>query len=1086
MMQKNRKNALAVAISSALWGTAVYAQEPAPTTAPDMVEEIVVKGVRASQAKAIDIKRTNVNVVDSIVAEDIGKLPDSTITDSLQRVTGVQIKREANEGTSLNVRGMPQVLSTLNGEQFLSPWNITDVGANYGDIPAGMIGGVDVYKSQSANTLAGGIAGVVDLKTLRPLSLKDGFTGNLKLEASQGSLSKKEINSDGSAGTRKPDENISAFLGFNNGGDIGVTLGAFTQSSYNANYKLEVKPQLGFRDTRNGTSIDPLDLDSDGDLVNDWYLAPENYSASSNFMTRERTGGSFSIEAAVGDFVKVRGDVFYTHMEQFDRGVSVNFDGANNVYAYQVNGNASPNPWTKNEWRNVNGEVVPADTAGAQRGDGVYQDANGNYYPKPSNIDAGLYNTLLPGTQVGIGSDFSYIDDMGQQQTRSIHTLKVAEVLSPAFESKSSNGINRTGAINSNFQVDYDNQDNIKATLRFVHAEAEKEYREANLKQGSPAWLWPDLDGSPGKDPLTPYRLTVDYTGEFPSFSYDGDISDASKLALYQADAKGNNTEATLDVLRADINFAFDGDLVSSVDVGFRHGIRDAEYNEFYYVTPTGRYEDNQRIPITKRGQLLAGNQIWQRYPDFRYFDYTNEPQVYRDAGLHNNEFTSADPAITVFKDFGPFKGFEKGVSALDPATWDNPLEFMNRLYGNGEMSVKTVDDPANAYSVEEASTSAYFQLNLDDTDGIMGIPYKGNVGLQILSTDRTVDRHNVPEVLDIYNSIGYQDYQKLAFVYDVETKHKSFVQTLPSLNLNFFPKDDVVVRFGAAKTTTRNNLENVGSGLNLWYTECEKKDENGNRVLVLNSSGQLVGDKVTCTGGGNDKGNIDIKPWSANVYNLAAEWYFEENAILGVGLFKIDVDSAVQNFQERRNFLDGDGIDRGNTGNVWVSQNVGASSLYGLEMGYKQPFTFLPGAFLSATGVELNYTYSKNESADRDIQGNVLPLQSNSEHQSNFILWYDKSGLNVRLAYNWKSKEFDGFAGLNTSGQAVKLASWIEPQAYLDLSVSYWVNEHFSLFVNGTNLTEQSKKSYAQYSGQLNSIWVQERRYSAGITLSL
>lgn len=1067
MIQKNRKKALALAISSALLGNVAYAQEQTPTTTLDGVEEIIVKGVRASQAKAIDIKRNNVNVVDSIVAEDIGKLPDATITDSLQRVTGVQIKREANEGTSLNVRGMPQVLTTLNGEQFLSPWNITDVGANYGDIPAGMIGGVDVYKSQSANTLAGGIAGVVDLKTIKPLSLKEGFTGNVKLEASQGSRSKKEMNADGSSGTRKPDDNISVFLGFNNGGDIGVTVGGFKQSSYNANYQMNVNPQFAFLNKQNGTPTDPLDLDGDGDLVNDWYLAPDSYSVSSNFMTRERTGGSFSIEAAVGDFFTVRGDVFYTHMEQFDRGVRASFGGRDNVFSYQVNGSPS----------------APL---------GTYKDANGVNYPKPANPDAGLYNTLLPGTKVGDGSDFIYTDDMGVQQTRSIHTLQVAEVLSPDFQSISNSGINRTGALNSNLEVHYDNQDNIKATLRLVHAEAEKENRQATLMQGSPAWLWVDVDRDKngdrinGKDPITPYRLNVDYTGNFPSFNYDGDVSDASKLALYQSNATGNNTKATLDVVRADVNVAFDSKVISSVDAGFRYGVRDAEYTSFYYVTPTGRYDDDQRIPITKRNQLYAGNQIWQRYPDFRYFDYNRENATLRTAGLKDNGFRSDDPAITVFKDFGPFKGFENGVSALNPAAWDNPLDFMNRLYGNSDMSVKTVDDPAYAYRVEEASSSAYFQANLDDSEGFFGIPYKGNVGLQILSTDRTVDRNKIPEVLDVYNSIGAKDYQKLAFVYDVETKKKSFVQVLPSVNLNFFPLDDVIVRFGAAKTTTRNNLENVGSGLNLWYTQCEKKDENGNRVLVLNGAGQLVGDNVTCTGGGNDKGNIDIKPWEANVYNTAAEWYFAENAILGVGLFKIDVATAVQNFQERRSFVDADGIDRGNTGNVWVSQNVGASSLYGMEMGYKQPFSFLPGAFLSATGIELNYTYSKNESADKDIQGNVLPLQSNSEHQSNLILWYDKAGLNVRLAYNWKSREFDGFAGLNTSGQAVKLANWIEPQAYLDLSVSYWVNPHLSFFVNGTNLTEQSKKSYAQYSGQLQSIWVQERRYSAGVTLSL
>ncbi len=143
-----RKKALVLAIGCALYGVQAYAQEPAAAaTSDEQVEEVIVKGVRASQAKAIDIKRNSAVVVDSIVAEDIGKLPDMTITDSLQRVTGVQIKREANEGTSLNIRGMPQVLTTLNGEQFLSPWNITDVGANYSDVPASMIRGVDVYKS---------------------------------------------------------------------------------------------------------------------------------------------------------------------------------------------------------------------------------------------------------------------------------------------------------------------------------------------------------------------------------------------------------------------------------------------------------------------------------------------------------------------------------------------------------------------------------------------------------------------------------------------------------------------------------------------------------------------------------------------------------------------------------------------------------------------------------------------------------------------------------------------------------------------------------------------------------------------------
>lgn len=1051
-----RKKALVLAIGCALYGAQVYAQEPAAAaTSEEQVEEVIVKGVRASQAKAIDIKRSSAVVVDSIVAEDIGKLPDMTITDSLQRVTGVQIKREANEGTSLNIRGMPQVLTTLNGEQFLSPWNITDVGANYSDVPASMIRGVDVYKSQSAGAIPGGISGVVDLKTIRPLSLEDGFTGNLKLEASQGSRSDKEMKSDGTTGDRTPDDNINVFVGYKFNDRIAVTAGGYTSTTYNANYQMSQTQAFGFLDKRNGTPIDPADLNGDGDLVNDWYLVPTSFGAESSFMERERDGGSFSIEAELNDNFTLRGDVFYTQMEQYDRYVRATFDGENTPWSYALN-------------------------ADPRAPDNAFGDEFASLAPDVQYKEAGLYNVILPGSIFSPAGQFSYIDDAGQQQTRDLQALRVAEVFSPAFTSTSGGRINRTGAINSNIQLDYDNQDNIKASVRYIYAEAEKETRSASLQQGTPAWHWVDEDGINGKDVIKPYRVTVDYRGEFPSFAYDADLADASNLTYYQANATGNDTEATLNVFRTDLNYALNKGILASVDVGARYGVRDADYNAFYYVTPTGRYSDDQRIPLDKRNQLYSGNQVWQRYPDFRTFDYNLERQSLRDAGLYDNGFRANDPLIVPFTDFGPFKGFEKGVAAVNPAAWDNPLDFMNRLYPG----TKTVDDPAYAYAVEEASTAGYVQLNLDDQEGIFGIPYSGNVGLHVMRTDRTVDRNKVPEVLDIYNSIGEADYQKLAFVYDVETQERSFTQVLPSANFNFFPQDDVVIRLGAAKTTSRNNLENVGSGLSLWLSQCEKTDENGNRVLVVNGSGQLVGDTVTCTGGGSDQGNIDIKPWEANVYNTSAEWYFAENSILGLGLFLIDVDTAVQSLQERRNFVDADGIDRGNTGNVWISKNVSASKLYGVELGYKQPFDFLP-SFLSATGMEFNYTYSESDSGDEDLYGNSLPLQSNSKHQSNMILWYDKDGLNVRLAYNWKSEEYEGRAGLNTSGQPLNLGNWIEPTGYLDLSVSYWVNDHLSFSLAGTNLTEESKKSYAQFEDQVQSIWVQERRYTAGVTFT-
>lgn len=602
------------------------------------------------------------------------------------------------------------------------------------------------------------------------------------------------------------------------------------------------------------------------------------------------------------------------------------------------------------------------------------------------------------------------------------------------------------------------------------------------MQQGTPAWLWVDDNGTPGKDPVTGYRVTVDYRGDIPSFAFNDDLSDTDLLKQYQGFADGESTDATLNIVRADFKMDVDNKFMDSLEGGLRYGVREANHSKFYYVTPTARYStwDDPRVPADKRYTLRSGNQIWQKYPEWLKFNFADTDTNLIDNGLVDNGFSPAD--TVAFSDFGPIKGFEAGVSAVNPADWDNPLDFMNRLYPG----TRTVADPGYTYGVEEASTSGHIQLNFVNDEGIFGVPFQGNVGVQVVRTDRTIERSVVPEVLDKFNSIGYDDWQKIAYVYDTETIEKGFTDVLPSFNINFFPSDDTVVRFGAAKTTTRNDLDNVGSGLVLWYQQCPKTDENGDRVEVIDTNGNPVGANVSCVGGGNDDGNPDIKPWSATVYNSSVEWYFDENAILGAGLFLIDVDTAVETFQEQRNFVDGDGINRGNMANIWTTRNVGASDLYGLELGYKHPFTFLPGEFLSSTGIEFNYTYSHSESSDADLNGKAFPLPSNSEHQSNMILWYDKDGLNARLAYNWRSKEYLGRVGLNTNETPVSLGNWLEPTGYLDLSVSYWLNDHVSFYFNGTNLTEESRKSYAQYEDQFHSLWVQERRFALGVTLTL
>src|SRR3546814_9727095 len=92
-----------------------------PTSIDDgQSDAIVVTGIRGSQEKSIDLKREATAIVDAISAEDIGKLPDVTIVDALQRISGVQIQRNAGEGSTVNIRGLPQIVTLLNGEQYRS------------------------------------------------------------------------------------------------------------------------------------------------------------------------------------------------------------------------------------------------------------------------------------------------------------------------------------------------------------------------------------------------------------------------------------------------------------------------------------------------------------------------------------------------------------------------------------------------------------------------------------------------------------------------------------------------------------------------------------------------------------------------------------------------------------------------------------------------------------------------------------------------------------------------------------------------------------------------------------------------------
>jgi iron complex outermembrane recepter protein len=170
----------------------------ASASAPDAVaaraadttlEQVVIVGQRASRAAAVQTKRDADQVVESIVADDIGKFPDNTVAEALQRVPGVQtVVNFNNEIVNPLIRGIGDIITTVDGREMF-----TGVGRGFAfqDLPAEAISRANVYKSAGANLIEGGVAGAIDLKLRKPMEFAKGATLVVNGRASQGDYADK-------------------------------------------------------------------------------------------------------------------------------------------------------------------------------------------------------------------------------------------------------------------------------------------------------------------------------------------------------------------------------------------------------------------------------------------------------------------------------------------------------------------------------------------------------------------------------------------------------------------------------------------------------------------------------------------------------------------------------------------------------------------------------------------------------------------------------------------------------------------------------------------------------------------------------
>ncbi len=498
------------------------ANRPVGTTAQQTLAAVNVTGIAGSQERDIVLKRFSPQIQDSITAQNIGALPDVTISDSLSRVPGIQIGRNGGEGTTVSINGLPQVQTTLNGELFLSPGGspglltkgAPDLDSGVPDfeaIPATMFSGVDVLKSIMASDISGGVSGIINLKTYRPFDFHPGWTVNGSLEGGYGVRTQK-LQPKGSFLVSWRNDKWGATLDasynkeniFNSFSNI---------SQWTTGYKT-TEADVGFkfpgRTGPLGNSLAEVD-------PTDYYYNWDPRRVGTSFSDRKRAGLDGSFEYKFSDSLKLIADTMYTSLKERDIGYSVmTFDN-------YVPGRLQPGP------------VAPIISPQGALLRGVTDVAE-----------------LATKTEVGNG------------RSKSLNTNLQLEYNGAGIFSGSLRWLH--GWANRNYGYV---GDNLSPNQGFMITRPDGT-QEFNNPGGYPDTL----------------PILQDYTGEFPAYHIFPDVSNPAMWTINSVYASRNHINSGMNVYRGDGTLHFDTGVLDSLQFGARYGVQTFSYTNSYYTTP--------------------------------------------------------------------------------------------------------------------------------------------------------------------------------------------------------------------------------------------------------------------------------------------------------------------------------------------------------------------------------------------------------------------------------------------------------------------------------------------------------------------
>ncbi len=1057
MAMQFKKNLLNLAVCSAVAGLApamTFAQEA------EVVDEIVVMGMRSSIESAQDLKRNADTVKDVITATDIGALPDKSVTEALQRVPGVTIERfassddpkhYADEGTGVLVRGLDRVRSEINGRDAFSanPWG----GLSYEDFPAELLGAVEVVKNQTADLISGGIAGTVNLITRKPFDSDEQII-SFNAKANYGDF-REEVTPSFSALFSDSWETSAGNFGFllagshseyKSRGD-GVGLGNFhSRGPIPFSYDVWGTPTPGL-----------VYQDSLGRPMYDGPCVPNAQAWGAGC---GETAGEITQEEAANYVPPYEGGpltgqpdgvTYYTpaqiHMStaENDRertGFTTSFQWANadeTIVATleHINSKASL------EWqeRRVGHAAQGFKGFMAQSHDWLDQSADG--YPR--NFENGF---LTSGVGVGISADV------------------------PLFYITRWN-YNENTVEDTSFNLALKPTDRLTVNLDYQHVDSEKlvhNYSLSGQTRGGTAavgTLLPYFLDLRGSRPTIEFLSDTDFTGWIDEAAFQPEVFIGSGMQQEEL-----NT-AKLDSFKIDVEYSLDG-ILTSVKSGIYYSdktltVRDTEYAGWSPIsTPwvneqrvasaaVNRPELYDRVDFSDyyNGDVLQGSVQSFLFP--RLDLVRNYPQTLRD-GCADGWSTVGDSAGNAADGSGgcaiPYEDMEGRVSHFAPHDVSESNEERTEFYVRGDFEFADLAVP-----IKGNVGLRYVNYQLEST-GYLVLPPETSRGSAETAAFLEAE---YPSIYDLANGESLQS----------TVEGTDYDTVLPSLNLTFGITDDVVIRFGVSKglyypslIETRNRAI-VGLDVN-----PELQDES------LPESGTNTPIGIESVSLNAEASNPYLEPEESVNFDLSTEWYFASAGSLSVGLFHKELDNIIRNRQFDLAF-ESDGVEE--IISAYGPANTGSGTIRGVEFSYSQFYDMLPGAW-SGLGLQFNYTYIDQDGLE-DPNGAIgpstrfnsagepilderntfrvfsgLPLQGYSDENLNVVGMYEYNDISFRLAYTWRSeylltlRESEDFSPV-----------YAKATGMMDASLYYTINDNWKVGIEGSNLLNTETKTVYQ-----------------------